>query len=136
MVRVIAAFENPDPLSVPVIDFPLTVAVRFIGLYPGDDMVRPTVGAEYVPVTVSAIDVAPAMVPVPVTAPDVSANTSPIVNAASPDVPLPVQLPARVVLGPEESPLHAARERSTARLNASGRTRALIRYLMISLAKV
>lgn len=45
-VKVMAVFVNPDPFRVPVIDLPLTVAVRLSGLNPGADIVRPTVGAE------------------------------------------------------------------------------------------
>lgn len=44
-VRVIAVLLNPEPFSVPVMVFPLTVAVRFRELKPGADIVSPNDGA-------------------------------------------------------------------------------------------
>jgi hypothetical protein len=109
---VIALFVKPDPLSVPVMDLPLTVAVKFKFSKLGADKVSPTDGAEKVPVTVTAIDVAPTSVPVPLTVPDVSANTRFNVNGVPLlVVELPLQVPATVAFGPLESPLQAARPR-------------------------
>jgi hypothetical protein len=117
---VIALLAKPEPLRVPVMDLPLTVAVKFRLENPGAAKVRPTEGAEYVPVTVSATDADPTSVPVPLTFPDVSVNTRFNVNGVPPDVvALPLQLPATVVLGPLESPAQATmpvkRHKATAR---------------------
>jgi hypothetical protein len=133
-VNVIAVFEKPDPFSVPVIEFPFTVAVRSDEAYPGADIVSPTVGAEYVPVIVTGTGVSPVIVPVPVTVPDVSASTRSMANGFPEGVvPLPFHVPETVafdpepdVFGPEES-LQAAIETSIAMAIANGRMRALVK---------
>ena len=118
----IAELLNPDPFRVPVIDLPPNVAVRFSGLNPGDDNVSPTEGAEYVPVIVRAMELAPARVPVPVTEPDVSARTMLNVTEPPPLVEaVPVHVPASVVLGPLDSPpLQAARIASAQGIHRTG----------------
>jgi len=129
-VNVIAVFEKPDPFSVPVIDFPFTVAVRSDELYPGAAIVRPSVGAEYVPVIVTAIGASPVIVPVPVTVPEFSESTRLMVNGFPEGVvPLPFHVPETVVFGPEES-LQAAIETSIAMAIANGRMRALVKRPM------